>query len=269
MMFLALIPGIILAIVVWRADKIEKEPVGLLVKLFLLGALTIISAIVIGTIGEDHIFGFLDKESMLFIFIDNFILTAMVEEGGKYFVMKKVTWKHPAFDHTFDGVVYAVAASLGFATLENIIYLIDSDISIAIVRGILSVPGHVIYAVFMGYYYGLAKYSESLGSDRYRKINLRKAYFIPVLLHGFYDFCLSTPYDIFYLVFLVFEIVLTVIVIKRFRRMSRQDVAFYGKEQDVIYTSDTAGQQVDQTEDPQLSYTGEQKSENSDSQKII
>lgn len=228
LMLLGLVPSVILFIVVWRADKIEKEPVKLLVKLFFLGAATIISAIIIGTIGEDYIFGFLDREGMVFIFIDNFILTAMVEEGGKYFVLKKVTWKHPAFDHTFDGVVYAVAVSLGFATLENLIYLIDSDYSIAIVRGILSVPGHVIYAIFMGYYYGLAKYSESLGVPAYKKPNLLKAYFIPVLLHGFYDFCLSTLYAVFYLIFFAFEIALTVIVIRKFKKMSGSDTAIPG-----------------------------------------
>lgn len=225
MLLLGLVPSIVLFIIVWRGDKIEKEPPKLLIKLFLLGLLTTFSALVIEVVSSDYIFGFLDHESLFYIFIDNFILTAMVEEGGKYFVLKKFTWKHPAFDHTFDAVVYAVVVSLGFATLENLLYLIDESYFLAIVRGVLAVPGHVIYAVYMGYYYGLAKYSDAIGAQQYTKPNLLKAFFVPVLLHGFYDFCLSTDNGFFILIFFVFEIVLTIFVIRKFRRISKADTA--------------------------------------------
>lgn len=225
MFLLAILPGIVLFVVVWRSDKIEKEPGGLLLKLFLFGALTTISAIVIGLAGE-AIFGFIGKGSMLYIFIDNFLLTALVEEAGKYVVLKKLTWKHPAFDHTFDAVVYAVTASLGFATLENMIYLIDAGIGTGIMRAVMSVPGHAIYGVFMGYYYGMAKTAEVNGDDRNSKLYLKKALIIPVLLHGFYDFCIgSADYGIFLLLLFVFEIVLTVIGIKKIKKLSREDTA--------------------------------------------
>ena len=225
MILLAVIPGIVLFVVIWRSDRVEKEPAGLLLKLFLFGALTIVSAIVVGKAGEAA-FSFLNPASMLYIFIDNFLLTALVEELGKYVVVKKVTWKHPAFDHTFDAVVYAVTVSLGFATLENIIYLIGADVGLGIVRGLMSVPGHAIYGVFMGCYYGLAKAAEVRGDNKLCKSNLRKALIIPTLLHGFYDFCIgSSGYSIFLVFLLVFEIVLTVVGIKKIRKLSREDVA--------------------------------------------
>ncbi|MBQ7679105.1 MAG: PrsW family intramembrane metalloprotease, partial [Butyrivibrio sp.] len=160
MLLLAVVPSIILFIVIWRSDKIEKEPAKLLWALFGCGALTIISAIIIGKLGE-LVFSFLAAESLLYILIDNMILTALVEESGKFFVLKKLTWKHPAFDYTFDAVVYAVCASLGFATLENIIYLIDAGISTGIARAVFSVPGHTMFGVFMGYFYGMAKTAEA------------------------------------------------------------------------------------------------------------
>ncbi|MCR4656736.1 MAG: PrsW family intramembrane metalloprotease [Lachnospiraceae bacterium] len=240
MFLLAIIPGIVLFIMIWKSDKTEKEPPKLLLKLFLFGALTVISAVIIGLAGE-VVFGFLDPASMLYIFIDNFLLTALVEEAGKYVVLKKITWKHPAFDHTFDAVVYAVTVSLGFATLENIIFLIDAGIGVGIMRAVMSVPGHAIYGVFMGYYYGMAKTADVNGDKRLCKSYLVKALIIPFLLHGFYDFCIgSIDYDIFLLILAVFEIVLTVAGIKKARKLSREDAAI-GQE----ITEDAAiGQEI-------------------------
>lgn len=223
MVWLAIIPSIVLFIFIWRKDKIEKEPVGLLIKLFIFGALTTVSAIVIGMGAQYLLLDFLDEKSMAFIIIDNFLLTALVEEGGKYFVLKKVTWKHPAFNYTFDGAVYAVCSSLGFATVENILYLIDGDIGTAVGRGLLSVPGHVVFAVFMGYYYGMAKYASVGGDERGSRSYLRKALWIPVLLHGTYDFCLSSGYDAFLVVFIVFVVIMSVLAIRKVRNMSKND----------------------------------------------
>lgn len=234
MLFLAVLPSIILFVIVWRADKIEKEPGSLLLKLFFLGALTTVSAMVLGSLGGGFVLSFIEEESLAYLVIDNFILTALVEEGGKYFVMKKATWRHPAFNYTFDAVVYAVVASLGFATVENILYVMDEDITVALMRGLLSVPGHVMDAVFMGCFYGIAKRAAIAGDRSAEKRNLRRALFVPVLLHGFYDFCLSTGYDFFILVFLVFEVVVTVLAVRKLRKLSREDRAISAGE-------DTAG----------------------------
>ena len=222
---LAILPAIVLFIVIWRSDKTEKEPLGLLLRLFLFGAASVAFAILVGTWSTDIVASFLDKESMLFIAIDNFILTALVEEGGKYFVLKKGSWKHPAFNYTFDGVVYAVVVSLGFATLENILYVLDGGLSTAITRAIISVPGHAMDGVFMGFYYGLAKKADVRGEQGLRRSNLIKALLVPTLLHGFYDFCLSTPYDIFLLIFLVFEVIFTIVTIRKVRKLSKEDEA--------------------------------------------
>ncbi len=223
MLYLAIIPSIILFIIVWRSDKIEKEPVGLLLKVFFFGALTVISAMVVGLFTQNIVADFINEESLLFILIDNFLLTALVEEGGKYFVLKKTTWKHPAFNYLFDGVVYAVCASLGFATVENILYLLDAGIGTAIGRGLLSVPGHVIDAIYMGCYYGMAKLASVEGDNAKMKSSLIKALWIPVLLHGTYDFCLSSGYDSLLVVFFIFEIVLTVLAVKKLRKLSKED----------------------------------------------
>ncbi len=221
MLLLAVIPSIILFIIVWKGDRYEKEPPKLLVKLFFLGALTTVSATIIELFFGDVVLAFMDHQGMLFLLIDNFLITAMAEEAGKFFVLKKVTWKHPAFNYTFDAVVYAVTVSLGFATLENILYLFENDLGVAIMRAIFSVPGHVIDAIYMGYYFGFARYAAAYNDTKLSKKNLRRAFFVPVLIHGFYDFCLSTGYDLFLLVFLIFEIVITIVTIRKFLKLSK------------------------------------------------
>ena len=223
MTILAILPAAILFIVVYRSDKIEREPLGLLFRLLLLGGATIISAMVLGLLGEFVVEEFVEPDTMLYLVIDNFILTALVEEGGKYFVLKKSTWRAKSFDYTFDAAVYAVTVSLGFALIENILYLTDGDLGTAIARALLSVPGHAIDAVYMGYYYGIAKRCEMQGDRASMKHNLRLALLVPVLIHGFYDFCLEVNYDIFLLIFLVFEIFITVHTIRKFRKLARED----------------------------------------------
>ena len=231
MLLLSVLPSIILFIIIWKSDKIEKEPPKLLLKLFFFGFLTIISAIFIENVVGDLILGFLDTSSILYHLIDNFLIVAVAEEGGKFFVLKKATWKHPAFNYTFDAVVYSVTVSLGFATPENILYLLDADVGLALSRALFSVPGHVIYAVYMGYYYGLAKHAEAYNDMRLRDKNLKKAFIVPVLLHGFYDFCLSPENGILLLVFLVFEIVITILAIKQTRRLSNIRAEIPGQPQ--------------------------------------
>ncbi len=239
MFALSIIPSIILFAIVWKYDTVEKEPPALLWKLFFCGALTTISAVIIGLLGEGILNVFIsDQSSLLYLFIDNFILTALVEEGGKYFVLKKITWKNREFNYTFDGVVYAVAVSLGFATLENILYVFENGVGTAITRAVFSVPGHVIDAVFMGYFYGLARYAEGVGEEKEVRMYLKEALLIPVVMHGFYDFCLSTDSMAFMLLFFVYEIVITVITVKQFKKLSKTDTLIPGMEYTVKPAAD-------------------------------
>ncbi|MER2150683.1 MAG: PrsW family intramembrane metalloprotease [Candidatus Limivicinus sp.] len=222
LLVLAVLPSVILFAIIYHCDKKEKEPLGFLLKLFFFGALTIPFAIILGNLLESFFRELVDADSYLFFFLDNFIATALIEEGGKLFVLKKATWKHPAFDHSYDAVVFAVAVSLGFATVENIVFIIGEPVSTAIARAVFSIPGHVIYAVFMGCWYGRAKLAEKVSKTEKRK-HLRRALFIPVLLHGFYDFCLSTEDDVFIYVFMVFELLITILAIIKVRKLSKED----------------------------------------------
>ena len=131
------------------------------------------------------------------------------------------------FNYTFDAVVYAVAVSLGFAAFENVIYVLSGNLGTAIMRGLLSVPGHAIDGVFMGCYYGIARKCRGLGDEEGVKMNLYKALWVPILTHGFYDFCLDVSSDagIFLAIFFAFEIIVTVIAVKKVNKLSREDEA--------------------------------------------
>lgn len=224
---LSVLPALLLMMYIRSKDKIEKEPPRLLVKLFMFGALTTISAAIIEVIGEYALDSFLSSDTLPYALISNFLIIALAEEGGKLFVLKKITWRSPEFDYTFDAVVYSVAVSLGFATLENVLYVfMNGTVGIAVMRGILAVPGHAIDGIYMGYFYGLAKRGEAQGDEGQKSRSLMLALIVPVLIHGFYDFCLTWNGEML-IVFIVFEILITILALRKVNQLSREDMQIY------------------------------------------
>lgn len=226
----ALLPPIFLLYKVYRADRVEREPVGLVVKLFFIGCLTVVPAALIEgvLIGGLSSLG-LDPSGFAFLFLECFFGVALVEELVKYFGLKLGSWKNTAFDYCFDGIVYAVAVSIGFAAAENIGYVFSfGGYEIAAMRAVTAIPGHTIFGIFMGYYYGMAKYGEKHGfalkSAYYRKV----AVIVPMLMHGFYDFCASSESAVLTLLFYVYIIALDIIAIRNIKRFEESDIEVDG-----------------------------------------
>lgn len=221
-MMLAVIPPLFLLWEVYRHDKVEKEPIGLIFKLFVFGCIAVIPTAITEEILIAGLSSVVAKNTIAFLVIENFICVAIVEEFFKYVMMKKASWKNPAFDYKFDAIVYAVAASIGFATLENIMYVNQWGLEVAIIRAFTAIPGHTIFGIFMGVYYGLAKLYE-LNGHPVRSKSLRvKAVLVPAVIHGFYDFIASMG-GAYVLIFYVFIIVIDIIAIRRIRREARND----------------------------------------------
>ena len=137
-----------------------------------------------------------------------FFGAAIPEEIAKFIMLWLLLRKNPYFDEKMDGIVYAVCVSLGFAALENIMYLYtnaDSYLSVGIARAIFSVPGHFCFGILMGYYYSLAKFYPK--TPKKNKVLILAA---PIIVHGLYDSILFiinvTPSisGILMIVFLVF-----------------------------------------------------------------
>lgn len=236
LLILAILPGIIFMARVWKLDKIEKEPAGLLVKLFISGVLVVIPVAIMEVIFEETAGYFLVEGSYISYFVTNFICVALVEEFGKYIVTKKVSWRHEAFDYQFDGIIYAVCTSIGFAVIENVFYVLDNGLIVALLRAVLAVPGHGFFGIAMGYYYGMAKRMEVNDDPERMKACLWKAVLVPTVLHGFYDFCLSVDNGWFVLIFIVFVVVFYANAYKKVKQFAREDAPLIEK-----YVQEEAG----------------------------
>ena len=159
----ALLPAIILLIRVYKLDKIEKEPRPLLVKLVIAGALSGVAASLIEAVLTRLLTGLMSGSELAISLLENFVAVALVEELCKHWPVRRFAWKHPAFDYRFDAVVYCVFSALGFAALENILYVAQFGLSVAVPRALLSVPGHFFFAVYMGIYLGEANARRARG----------------------------------------------------------------------------------------------------------
>ena len=126
----------------------------------------------------------------------------------KRFVVTKIAFKHPAFNEKLDGIVYCVFSALGFATVENVMYVVFrfSDVeSVGLYRAILSVPAHMLFAVTMGYYLSMAKFAADESRSKYY---YKKSLTSPLILHGIFDFILMSQQPILMLFFIPFVIYL-------------------------------------------------------------
>lgn len=185
----AVLPAAILLRYIYRHDTVEKEPVGLLLSLLLLGVLSALCASVLEGVAQTVLRLLVDEGSPVYTILLAFLGVAVVEEGAKFFFLKRRTWYHRAFNYRFDAIVYAVFVSLGFAAYENIQYVFYYGLSVALPRALLAIPGHMSFAVAMGSFYGRAKRCEGIGDDFGVRLNLVLGYVCAVVLHGVYDAC--------------------------------------------------------------------------------
>lgn len=219
----AVIPAVILLRYIYRHDTVEREPPGLLALLLLMGVAAALCSIVMETIAETILNLLIAPGSPVYTVLLAFLVVAAVEEGTKYWLLKRRTWNHPAFNYRFDGIVYSVFVSLGFAAYENIQYVLSYGLSVALPRALLAVPGHMSFAVCMGIFYGRAKLCEGWGNQRGMRGNLWIGYFSAVLLHGFYDTCAMLGTTRATLVFLVFVALMFFFVYRKVKRESATD----------------------------------------------
>jgi RsiW-degrading membrane proteinase PrsW (M82 family) len=148
---------------------------------------------------------------------------AVSEEGAKLFFLKKYSWKQPHFNYMFDGIVYSVFVSLGFAAFENLKYVFDYGLSVALSRAFLAVPAHMAFAVFMGIFYGRARWYEGQGHSAAAKSNLALAFLSAVLFHGFYDSCLMVGTALSMAVFAGFVVFMYIFVSRVVKTAAAED----------------------------------------------
>ena len=216
LLILSLAPVFIIGGYIYFRDKYEKEPIRLLLLALFLGALTVVPVFFL----EQLLHGFTNLFSGFAAAAWNaFVVAAFSEELFKYIVLYLLIWKSREFNEKYDGIVYAVFVSLGFAGVENVLYVMGNGFGTGISRALTAVPAHAIFGITMGFYFGLAKF--------YRKKEFQlklKALVYPIILHGIYDFILFTQIEWLIFVFLGFLIFLYLSGLRRIKELSNQSI---------------------------------------------
>ena len=188
----AVIPAVFLMVRVYRADRLEKESPRQLWALIRGGILSALLALVEERVLSWGLDAAVEKNTVLYNVLLYFVIVAVSEESSKYIFLRRSSWRSPEFNCQYDGVVYAVFTSLGFALWENISYVINYGFGTALVRAVTAIPGHACFGVFMGVFYGMAKKYDYNRMPKVSTVCRCCAIVVPALLHGTYDYIAST-----------------------------------------------------------------------------
>lgn len=212
----AIAPVFIIAFYIYFRDKYEKEPLSMLARALAVGMLVVLPIIFI----ERFLMGVMPEMGKVgSAAYQAFLVAGGTEEIFKFLALYLLIWKSPHFNEQFDGIVYAVFVSLGFAAVENVMYVMDGGFHTAAVRAITAVPAHAIFGITMGYYLGIARrYSEL--SRGY----ILKALTVPILIHGIYDFILMVEIPWLLIMFFPFVIYLYIAGGKKLKILSEASV---------------------------------------------
>ena len=225
LIWLAILPGIIVGILIYKADKKEKEPKRELIKAFLLGIISVFITLFIS-----YILGIINikmnSENWIEVFLYSFFGVSLIEEFSKWICSYLFLKNNKNYNYLFDGIVYASFVSLGFATIENILYTLSGGMVTGVIRAITTVPAHAFFGIFSGYYLSLSRREKVDDNLQKKKLYLFYSLLVPFLLHGFYDFCLLTQNVVFFGIYIVFVIVLYSSSISRVKKMGTIDAPF-------------------------------------------
>lgn len=236
LLFISILPVVLLLLYIYFKD-VEKEPRGMLLLIFIMGCLSTIPIAIVEIILGIY-FPTDGLPSLLGTLVAVFMTIAIVEEFGKWFITYVICFRNKEFNHVYDGIVYAVFASLGFAVIENLLYVVTSGFGTGVVRALLSVPSHAVDAVYMGYLLSMSK--KHLMQNKHEKsfILLLLSILIPGITHAIYDALLFQFLSIedWYLliIFLVFVIITYIIAIILIKKASKEKTNFDGTPIGVI-----------------------------------
>lgn len=185
---LALAPGIAICLFIFYKDVYNREPKLNLIVSFILGCVAILPAI-----WFEQAFSYTIDGTITGVAIFSYAVVGFSEETSKFLGLRFYSYRKKSFDEPLDGIVYSVMVSMGFATLENVMYVMKyaeagQGLQVGIQRMFLSVPAHASFAVVMGYFVGKAKFSSGKSF-----ILMLTGLLIAIFFHGTYDFFLFLP----------------------------------------------------------------------------
>lgn len=225
LILIAILPVFLICLFVYLKDD-EKEPISLLARLFICGILSV-SLVYLFTYSLQFLVPFfrvMPRSGYLRLFIYTFVSIALIEEVSKFIMAYIFGYKDKNFNQPYDIVIYTVFVSLGFACLENIIYVLQNGYANAILRAITAVPIHACYGIFMGYYLALARLSKKHRVKRIQIKNMIFSIIVPVFLHTLYDYLIFLNDPFFILVVMIVIVLMYYFSIKKLIQLSSVEV---------------------------------------------
>lgn len=223
----SIIPVLIILAVIYNSGDVKKQPLWLLTILFIGGILSWVMVRYISKfLGNDIYKSQIEINEALGnkgFFLVSFGIIAIIEEISKYIVITIMCFKNKFFKNPYDAIMYAVCISLGFAFVENIMYINNFGMGVAISRAIFSIPAHASFGIIMGYYLGVSKLCCDKGESNASALTRYSAFFIPLIFHGFYDYLLNFNTESIYIIFLIYVIIMYAFVIFLLFRLNKID----------------------------------------------
>lgn len=217
----AIAPGLALFSYFYLRNQISAEPSRTLFHTFIYGAILTFPILFIQHVFEvEHIF-----QSM---FLRNVLFTSLLEEFFKWLILVMAIYQHVEFDDPYDGILYGASVSLGFATVENILYIFTFGMDTAFLRALLPVSSHAIFGVVMGYYLGRAKFALSESS----KPLLFIALLAPLSLHMMYNGILSIKWISLYFM-IPFMLFLWWLCLAKVKKAHLMTIQHFNKRNDI------------------------------------
>lgn len=194
--FISLAPVFIIAGYLYYRDKYEREPFGMLLRAIIAGCIITIPTVFTENFLSRFAYSF---DGKLLAMYNAFVVAGFTEELYKFLAFMFIIWPNRNFNEKFDGIIYAAFISLGFALVENLLYVFSGGYQVGMLRAFTAVPAHALFGIAMGYYLGLAKFAGQRNSEF-----VLRAFFIPFMLHGLYDFILMANSALLMLGFIPF-----------------------------------------------------------------
>ncbi len=228
----ATLPSIVLAYWIYLQDTHEKEPKKMLLWAFLCGCASTIPAL----IGQTFFKHLENPDSLFQTAIFAFGVVAVTEELSKYLLLRRFIYPKKDFNEPIDGIVYGVMVGLGFATLENVLYVFNANgngLSTALGRAFTAVPAHAAFGVLMGAYIGLAKFFPEK-----RTIYTLIGVGLAIFFHGAYDFFLMQQVYGGMAIMAIFTLVWGITMSRRLIKVGQELSPFKNKttEQPIVET---------------------------------
>lgn len=214
---IAIAPVVIILFYIYLRDKYEKEPIRLLLVALVSGCLITLPVIYMERLLSLPAGNM--AAGMASAAYESVVLAGFTEELFKFFAFLLLFWNNRQFNEKFDGIVYATFISLGFALVENILYVFSQGMGTGVIRAFTAVPAHALFGIIMGYQFGLARFHPAE-----RTLRIITALLLPVLLHGIYDFILISGHELLLLLFIPYLLFLWIFGFRRMKRLSDRSV---------------------------------------------